>query len=192
MSWVLWNEREGVPVADENVVRRNTFVVEPDAPPAEAQGAPEPNEVETDPNPDLGLVNRQVASEWKESEQYAPGWIPQVDANHNHNDIIDRQVSSSGTAAAREAAGQFGHGTLAHAVGIEPVGDLANPNTKMGNTYFVRDAQDINGTGAYAMSVPPGMDRDTVGAVAGEGKDDARDATQASQYAAWYSALMTG
>lgn len=186
---LMWADREGVP-ADENVVRRTTFDVTPDAPPAEMQGAPEPQEVETDPNPNLGLVNRQVASDWHESEQYTPGWIPNVDNNHNHNDIVDKQVSTSGTAASREAAGQFGHGTLAHAVGIEPVGDLVSTNAQMGNTYFLRDDRDINGTGAYAMSVPPGLDRDTVGAVAGEGKDDARDATQASQYAAWYAGLM--
>jgi hypothetical protein len=136
------------------------------------------------------MVNRQVASDWHEPEQYAPSWAAEVDANHEHNDIIDRQVSSSGTAAQRETAGQFGHGTLGHAVGIEPTGDLVSPNTKMGNTYFVREDRDIQETAGDMMSVPPGWDQDTRGAVMGQGKDDARDATQASQYAAWYSALM--
>lgn len=186
---LMWQSRDGVP-ADENVVRRNTYPVEADAPPAEAKGMPEPQEVETDPNPHLGMVGRQVASDWHEPEQYSPFWGPTVDQNHEYTDRIDRQVSTSGTAAAREAAGQFGHGTIGHAVGIEPVGDLVDPNTRMGNTYFVRNDRDIQETAGYVMSVPPGMDRDTVGAVAGEGKDDARDATQASQYAAWYSAMM--
>lgn len=187
---LMWQSRDGVPVSDENVNRRNTYPVRADAPPAEQKGMPEPQEVETDSNPDLGFVNRQLASDWHEPEQYAPSWAPEVDANHEYNDRIARQVSSSGTAAAREIAGQFGHGTLGHAVGIEPVGDLVDPNTKMGNTYFVRDERDIQETAGSVMSVAPGMDRDTVGAVAGEGKDDARDATQASQYAAWYSAMM--
>lgn len=187
---LMWQSRDGVPVADENIVRRNTYPVEADAPPAEAKGMPQPQEVETDPNPNLGMVGRQVASDWHEPTQYAPFWGPSVDQNHDYNDRIDRQVSTSGTAAAREAAGEFGHGTLGHAVGIEPVGDLVDPNTKMGNTYFVRNERDIQETAGSEMSVPPGMDRDTVGAVAGLGKDDARDATQASQYAAWYSAMM--
>src|SRR3954462_9633388 len=146
--------RDGI-LPDENVIRRTTFVVTPDAPPAEQTGPPEFNEVEVDSNPNLGLVNTQKASDWHASEKSAPGWAGDVNENHQHADIINRQVSTSGTAAARESAGEFGHGTAAYAIGIEPT---VGVNPPYGNDYFTTHARDVqDGAGNY-MSVAPGSD----------------------------------
>lgn len=170
----------GVP-ADEKVVRSTATPVDDDAPAAMQTDMPEPQEVETDHNPDLGMVNRQLASRWFPSIKTRPIHQGEVDINHVHNDIIDRQVSTSGTAAAREASGEWGHGTAAYAVGIEPVGDLQDGH-KMGNEYFVRHDRPVQeGMGSY-MGAAKGPDSNTVGSVAAAGKAGSREAAQASLY----------
>lgn len=178
----------GVP-ADENIVRMTTAPVTPDAPAAMAESAPDPNEVETDPNPLLGLATRQLASTWHEGQQYSPSWAGAVDDADNHNAIVDKRISSSGTAAAREAAGVFGHGTLSFAEGIEPTGDLRDGG-KMGNEYFTvveRDVQDRSGS---YMSTPPGTDQNTTEGVSAAGKDAARSATTAAAYRNMWEGLQ--
>lgn len=173
----------GVP-ADEKIVRMTTAPVTPDAPPAMADTAPDHNEVETDPNPLLGLATRQVASTWHEGKQFTPSWIPAVDSADNHNAIIDRQVSSSGTAASREASGTFGHGTLSYAEGIEAVGDLRDGG-KFGNEYFKTHERPVQDTAGDYMSRPPGTDTDTVNRVAAAGKSAARTSTAAAYQTMW-------
>lgn len=175
----------GVP-ASEEVVRTTATPVDINAPAAMQEDMPEMSEVETDPNPDLGMVNRQLASQWVDSEQYPPIHKWQVDADEEHNAIVDRQVSSSGTAAAREAAGVWGHGTAAYAVGIEPVGDLRDGG-KMGNQYFVRDSRSVQATMDDSMSNAIGPDRSTIADVAATGKVNARKAQQASLYAEYWN-----
>jgi hypothetical protein len=176
----------GVP-ADENVVRRNTVPVIQDAPPAEMTSAPDFNEVATDSNPALGLEPRQLASHVIPSQKSAPFWIPEVNSQTEHNAVIDRQVSTSGTAAAREAAGQFGHGTLMVTEGIEPVQDLREGG-KFGNEYFKREDRVVQeGSGNY-MSVPPGSDQTTMAMVAATGKSAAQRAREAAAYAAFLGA----
>lgn len=177
--------REPVP-ADESVVRSTTAPVEPDAPPAEMQGPPEFNEVETDPNPHLGMVTRQVASDWHPSERYAPGWAGTANPTES-NAIVNRQIDSSGTAAAREMAGHQGHGTMAYAVGIEPV---IRDGAVFGADYFAAGERPIQETAGADMQPAPGMDRDAVSAAAGKAKTDARDANAAGLYQAWYAAMV--
>lgn len=175
----------GIP-ADEKVVRSTATPVQQDAPPAMESDAPQWNEIaETDPNPNLGMVNRTVASHWVEGEQYPPFWGPSVDDQANHNYIIDRQVSSSGTAAAREASGEFGHGTAKYAVGIEPVKDLTDGG-KMGNEYFAAGKPDIQSTMGDEMSIPPGYDQMTMARANAAGKENAR-AASGSLYDAWWN-----
>ena len=169
MSTLLWGDLDGVP-ADEAKVRATTAPVEVDAPPAEAQGAPEFNEVETDPNPNLGgLATRQVASDWHEPVQYSPSWAGTATAEHNA--IIDRQVATSGTAAQREAAGQFGHGTYGYAIGIEPV---LRDGGAYGNDYFAAEKNEIQRADDYdsgERGVQPalGLDREEIAGVASYG-----------------------
>lgn len=170
----------GVP-ADEKVVRNTATPVDDNAPAAMQDDMPEMSEVETDPNPDLGMVNRQLASKWVQPEKTPPVHKWQVDTDIYHNEIVDRQVSSSGTAAAREASGQWGHGTAAYAVGIEPVGDLRDGG-KMGNEYFKFDERPVQeGAGNY-MTQANGLDRAAIGSADAAGKRNARQAAIAAQY----------
>ncbi len=178
--------RDGVP-ADEKVVRSTSEPYEADAPAAVQDSMPDAQEVPTDKNPDLGMVGRQLASHWVPSEKSRPDWIPNADAAVEHNAIVDRQVATSGTAASREAAGVWGHGTMPYAVGIAPVDDLRDGG-KMGNEYFVRNERDIQETADNTMmSVPPGYDQSVKGRVAAEGKLSARESAVASMYDSFWN-----
>jgi hypothetical protein len=174
----------GVP-ADEAVVRSTATPVYMDAPAAMQEDMPEMQEVETDPNPDLGMVNRQLASKWVEgSRATAPNDI--VAEQNASNQMIASQVSTSGTAAQRELAGET-HKNLSYAVGVEPVFDLADPNHKMGNTYFVRNSRDIQDSTGNYMTVPPGQDHAIEGNIAAGGKNRSRDAAASAQYNTWWN-----
>jgi hypothetical protein len=177
----------GVP-ADEKVVRNTATPVDVDAPPAMQDDMPEMGEVETDPNPNLGMSPRQMASKWFDRIRSRPGWIPQVSDGTNHNAIINEQVSSSGFAASKEAAGEWGHGTMPHAVGIEPVGDLRDGG-KMGNEYFTAHKPEIQQTTDPAEGVQPpsNYDQGTTGRVAATGKTEARKAAMAGMYQTYWN-----
>jgi hypothetical protein len=176
--------RSGVP-ADEAVVRNTAIPVDHDAPAAMQTDMPEMGEVETDPNPNLGMDPRQMSSKWTEGTRDTPAWIPEAEAGTEQAAIINRQVASSGTAAAREQAG-LTNKNLSYAIGIEPVGDLRDGG-KMGNTYFVRHDRPVqDGMGNY-MTPANGQDRKTVGQVAAAGKQNARDAAEAAAYTAFWN-----
>jgi hypothetical protein len=175
----------GVP-ADEAVVRSTATPVEIDKPAAMQDDMPEMGELETDSDPDLGLAPRQMASKWIEGEQSPPIQKPMVDGNYLHNEIVDKQVSSSGTAASREAAGQWGHGSLSYAIGIEPVSDLTDGG-KFGNQYFVREERPVQATMTDSMSNAVGPDQATMAAVNATGKANARLANQAALYSRFWN-----
>lgn len=176
----------GVP-ADEIVVRSTATPVELNAPPAMQQDMPEMSEVETDHNPNLGMVNRQLSSKYIDRERSTPSWIPEVNASSEHNAIIDRQVSTSGFAASKEARGDWGHGTIPAVIGIEPVGDLREGG-KMGNEYFTVNDKDIQPTADPTMMSPAvGIDRAVTGRVAAEGKVNARKAAVAGMYDTYWN-----
>lgn len=175
----------GVP-ADEKVVRNTATPVEHDAPAAVQEDMPEPGEVETDPNPNLGMVNRQLASHWVEGQKPAPVWDWQVAEVTESTQIINSQVSTSGTAAAREEAG-LTHKNLSYAVGIEPVDDLIDGH-KMTNNYFERDARNVQATQTNSMTIPPGMgDPGLIEDVTSAGKSNARTAAESSIYNTWWN-----
>lgn len=183
MSTLLYGmDRAPVPV-DESAVRSTVDPSTPDAPPAEAAAAPDFNQVETDPNPHNGLATRQVASDWHASERYAPSWADRANPTASFAEVNSR-IDSTGTAAARELAGEQGHGTMAYAVGIEPV---LREGGAFGADYFAVDPRGAMEGIGDEMSLAPGVDHDVTGAVAGAAKSAARDATAASTYAAWYA-----
>lgn len=172
----------GVP-ADEKTVRSTAEVYVYDKPPAVADDMPVQQELETDPDPLLGLSPRQVASSWVNGVVAPPEWKGRVDAVTSSFARINEQVGTSGTAAAREANGQV-HPNLSYAVGIEPVGDLADDNHKFGNDYFVREERDIQqGADNEMMTVPPGYYHMSQESVIAHGKDNARDAAASGPYA---------
>lgn len=188
MSTLFWGQyRDSIPT-DENIVRSTTEYVQTDAPPAEMEGPPEFNELETDSNPNLGMVTRQVASDWHASEQYSPSWADTANPTESFA-YVNERMDKIGTAAAREMAGAFGHGTMAYAVGIEPV---IRDGGQYGADYFAVDPRLIQETAGDYMVPDASHDHDAVGATAGQAVRNAKDAGAAGQYAAWYSALTSG
>lgn len=178
--------RDGVP-AEEKTVRSTTEPYDRDAPAAQQDSMPDFQELPTDPNPNLGMVNRQLGSHWIQGIRNAPFWRKKVDDATEYNATVNRQVSSSGTAAAREASGEWGHPSLSYAVGIEPVSDLRDGG-KMGNEYFKTVDKDIQETSDNSMmSVPPGYDQSVNARVSAEGKALSRKASQASLYDSFWN-----
>lgn len=144
---LVWNLGDATPVAEtEDQARTTVEAIRDDPEMAEATAAPEFNEIDTDESGELnGLSPRLVGSDTVDTEKYPAWWIPA--ATENHNVIIDNQVASSGTAAAREAAGQQGHGTMQYALGIEPV---IRDGAAFGNDYFLSNPATIqDGMGDY-------------------------------------------
>lgn len=143
-AWFL-GATEGVP-QDESKVRSTVDTIRDDPEMAEAVGPPDFDEFESDESNELsGLAKREVAGDVTPSEQYAPlneGLITQ-----NHNAVIDNQVASSGTAAARESAGQQGHGTMEYTESLAPE---IRDGAAFGNDYFEFDNGPIQeGAGEY-------------------------------------------
>jgi hypothetical protein len=189
MSTLFYGQmRDGLP-GDENVIRSTTAVVEHDIPPAEATRSPEMSDVQTDSNPKLGLETRSLASEWHEGEQYTPEWLGRA-SDQQGTERINRQIASSGTAAKREEAGQFGHGTMSYAVGIAPVADLVDGG-RLGNDYFVTTPKDIQ-EGVTGKMEPSNdiASGDKRGALMGQGKEAARAAAESGLYNTWYSSMQ--
>lgn len=173
-----------IPV-DENTVRNTATPVEVDGEAAEQEAAPSWNQPhETDTNPNLGMVNRQLGSHTIAMQRFVPSWLNEVNSNADANDIVNRQVSSSGTAAAREASGTWGHGTLLVTEGIEPVAGLVDGG-RMSNEYFTANDPEIQSSAGNFMTQPPGYDHTVPALVAGVGKTAARTAAQSSLYNAY-------
>jgi len=174
---------------DENAVRSTATPVDPGRDAAETPNAPEFNEFDTDPHENVGMSTRGVSGDYTPIEKFSPSWADDVDQAHNANDTINKQVSSSGTAAARERAGEYGHGTMAISRAIEPV---LREGGAMGNDYFAANTPDIQSSATPETGIQPdsqgmGPGRENIGSVAAYGKNAARDAAAAS-YAAFYSA----
>jgi len=177
---------------DENTVRANTYPVSQDDPPAVEPHVPEFESIDSDGNPNLGMVTRQLAPYYIPGTKYAPFWADAVDQSSDHNDKINRQVSSSGTAARREESGQFGHGTMPIAIGIEPVQGLREGG-QYGNDYFISHPKDVQSTMNRDLGVQPppndGMSRDAIMSDSEYGKAASRQAYQAN-YSDWYRAVI--
>lgn len=168
-------KQDGVP-QDEKTVRQTATPVDVSAPPAMQTDMPEMGELETDTNPTLGMAPRQMASAWHEGVKSVPQEeLDAVASGTDANAIVNRQVSSSGFAASREAAGQSNK-NLSYAVGIEPVGDL-RPGGKFGNEYFVRDKREVQEGMESYMTPPPGYDVSTRALVNEAGKEKAMKAS---------------
>jgi hypothetical protein len=182
MGFVNWG---GVP-SDEKDVRNTATPYAMDKPAAMMDDQPVMQEFESDPDPTLGLSPRQLASKWTEGVRGTPSWIPRVAAVTESTAMINGQVSTSGTAAQREEAGQT-RKNLSYAIGIEPVRDLTEGG-KLGNDYFVRNEREIQPTSDNSMmSVPPGFDYSAAGVAAARGKQAARDSAMANMYTQFWN-----
>lgn len=146
-AWFL-GATQSVPQS-ENEVRSTVEPVRSDGP-AEAHTDPDFGQVQTDNSGELvGLSPRQLAGDTHDSVKYRPWWANGASVLYNF--LIDRQVASSGTAAAREEAGEQGHGTMQYQVSVEP--ELRD-GMRFGNDYFVVNDRDIqNGMGSYMSPI---------------------------------------
>lgn len=189
MSTLLFAPVRGAVPADEAVVRSTTDIVDQDAPSAEQSHTPDFNEFESDPNPYLGMGSRQKASFVIPSEKYVPATLGATASYEEGIEKINRQVSSSGTAAAREATGEWGHGTIKSVEGIEPT---IVDGQQYGDTFAkMSPVQSQQGVSDY-MTPADRADRETVAADGATGAANSRRAVQSSQYAAYYDNFMNG
>jgi len=183
MSTLLYGmQRTPIPAGD-NEVRSTVNVVDAEAPPATQEHVTDWNETFTDPDTEGGITSRQESSHVRATERFLP-LIP--DKSYSSNRIINEQVSSSGEAAAKEARGEWGHGTMKIVEGIEPT---IRDGAALGADYFVANPRQQAHAGNYMTPSQP----DDVGSVSkdiGTGKANARAAYDGSMYAAFHAARM--
>jgi hypothetical protein len=183
MSTTIIAQHAGAVPTDPNEVRSTITRVDDTDPPAVQEHTPDWNETATDPDTLGGLTPRQLASHVIPSDRYVPN--VGASAQDEHNAIVNRQVSTSGVAPAKEATGEWGHGTLKIVEGIEPV----LHDAALGSDYFTgheRQAANIDG-----LTPAQSADPETTGAAQQQANAAARRAAQASMYSAYLS-NMTG
>ena len=185
MSTLLYGINRGEVPSDEKTVRSTVTVVSNDEPVAMQEHSPDFNETDTDPDTGGGLTTRQLASHVRPTERYAPST---GDSNVDHNAIVNTQVSSSGTAAAKELTGQWGHGTLSITEGLEPVLVDGHAFTE---DYFKAPERSPQADVTDYMTASTNGDPGTTSQAQATGEANARQAVEASQYAAFNHA-MTG
>lgn len=163
---------------DEMQVRSTLDPIRTDGELAEAQHEPDWNELDTDESGQLmGLSPRGVGSDTHDTVKYVPWWTQLASAVYNI--VIDRQVASSGTAAAREETGIQGHGTMQYEVGIEPI---IRDGAAFGNDYFASHPAGIQeGAGRYMQPDPTANNWATQVAAANAAKSS-RQAYQSTLY----------
>jgi hypothetical protein len=158
---------------------RSTLDPVTDAPAAEAPSEPDYNEHLVYPEPVQGLNRHEMLGHTTPSEQYAPFWTPK--ASEDFESRINRQVSSSGTAAARENAGMQGHGTMQRTETVEP---QLNEETALGADYFAAHPVNVQGTSGDYMSDQVG-DPQLRALADSFANAQARQAAQSGMYGAW-------
>jgi hypothetical protein len=161
----------GATPPNEEHVRSTVTVVDNDAPSAVQADVPDFNELEVDPDTGGGLTERNLASFITPGQQGTP--IPSAYVNDNPNDIVNNSISSSGTAAEREAAGQWGHGTLTVVEGIEPT---IRDGQAFGETYFHAPKPPVQAPAGDFVSPAVQADRASLMATQATATDNARQA----------------
>jgi len=175
---LLMGMNHGYVPDDEAKVRSSVTVVDKAAPPAVEAAPPEYNDAGTDPDTEGGLTTRQLASYVRPSQQYP---LPEEsNANTDFASRINDQVSTSGTAAAREASGQWGHGTMQVIEGIEPA-----QQGIFGDEYFAAERPEFRSETDLSPAQP--ADPDTLAQAQATGVANSRDA-----YAAFLASVTGG
>jgi len=181
-AWFL-GMSQSVPQS-ENEVRSTVEPIRDDSANVEASGAPDWNEFESDSSGELvGLSPRVKAPDTVESQDNTNPMSLDL-AAQNHNALIDNQVATSGTAAAREARGEAGHGTMQYAESLEPV---IRPGAAFGNEYFDVLKPDIQDGAGNAMN-PTDTDAWNSAVAQSVATSRSRQAYQASAYNAFLQA----
>lgn len=162
----------------EDDVRSTVEPIRTDNAEAEAQAPPDWNEHESDNSGQLvGLSPRVKGADTRDSVQYSPWWADAATAEHNQ--LIDRQVASSGTAARREMAGEQGHGSMQYADSLDP---QIRPGAAFGNEFFQLDKNVIQ-EGAEPYMTPAVNDGWQMAVAQSVATQRSRQAFQSTQYA---------
>lgn len=182
---LLWSNQRGPVGGDEDSVRSTVTMVEDDVP-AEMHHAPEFNETVTDPDTGGGLTSRQVSSFVIPSSRGVPNVA--ASASSEHTEIVNRQVSTSGESAAKEATGQWGHGTLQIVQGIEPT---ITDGQQYGSDYFRTFDRPQSASGSYLTPSRP-TDTATEASAQAAATRGSRHAVQDSMYSAYWRGIQDG
>lgn len=139
--------RNGPVPRDENIIRSTTDIgIDNEAPAAVQDSAPDYNEFNSDKRESGGLSTNTLASHVIPTEKYAP---LVTNASEDLFTATNKQVSSSGTAAAKELTGEWGHGTFKVVEGIEPT---IVDGTQFDNLYFKANAGVLQGAAGDMMA----------------------------------------
>jgi hypothetical protein len=165
------------PPLEEYVVRPHADVVTDKTPSVETDEV-EWNETVTDRDPNLGIENKTLASQWTEGVHTPPVNIHTFNTQPNYE--VNKNISGAGYAASKESSGSRGPGTLSYAVGIEPV---IRDGSAFGNEYFEAGHRDVqDGAGRYMT--PDINDQPSKTQAIGVGKAAARSAAISGMYRA--------
>lgn len=183
MSTLLYGfNRRAIP-EDEAVVRSTVTVVQADAPSSELSSTPDFNETVTDDTTEGGLTPRQMGPHMTAIQRAVPHHAGR--ANTDYSVRVDSQVSSSGTAAAREESGQWGHGSMQISEMIEPV---IRDGAAFDDLYFTANERPLAHAGATLEESAP-TDEITAALAHAQGVKNSRQAAQ-GLYAALHAARM--
>lgn len=187
MSTALYALHAGHSPADQELARATTEKLNVDESADRETGVPEFNEVERADTQHAGITTSNLAPPYVESHKYAPEWAQQAQVGPSFSRINDRQATA-GTAAAREAAGEFGHGTMPVTIGIEPT---IRDGGAFGNDYFGVEKPGIQPGMSAMMEQAPGYDADITGAVASRAKETSHSAASSANQP-WLGAMQPG
>ena len=169
---------------DEAVIRSTTNVIDNDAPSATETASPGFNELENDKSEAGGLTPNQLSSHIEPSQRYVPAI---GNASEDLFTDVNKQVSSSGTAAQREAQGHWGHGTYLAVEGIEPT--IVDGQQFKEEYFSAYRPLAPNGSSTDFM-LPVIDDPSTNARMALLGRRRAQRARMASAYTAFYAAQV--
>lgn len=183
MSTLFFTARSGDLTPSDTLenVRSTVTTVDPDSDASVATTTPEEGRLETDPTTDGGLTTHQVSSQVTPSERYAPSTVSRGD----HSQALNNSWSSSGTAAAREEAGQWGHGTAYAQDAMTRIPD----GTAFSEEYFERERRGMNEHVTPYMSTNS-VDPAELDDISDAGKVRAREAKASNIYQDLYNARM--
>jgi hypothetical protein len=142
----------GIPSPPDADAVRETMVPVRDDPNINEDGPVEFNDPYEDRDSSgglTGLTHRNAAPPYIAGAKYVPEF-ENFEASDQPN-IVDALISRQGTAAAREALGVFGHGTMPVTDSIEPV---IREGAVLGDEYLVAIKPDIQATAGNYMTSP--------------------------------------
>lgn len=179
----------GIPSPPEADTVRETMTPVRDDPIPNEPGPVEFNDSKSDRDSSgglTGLSHRNAAPPFTATVKYVPTFENMEAADQPG--IVDAQISRQGTAAARERAGIFGHGTMSFTESLEPV---LRDGAALGSEYLVAVKPDIqSGAGRYMTS--PVQDQQWAAVAQKIGANNSRTAYQATLFKSFLDDTIVG